>query len=356
MQYLGQWVNPMILTRMGSAAGWALLLAGAGVLAQPVPTVTLAANAGAGGFALEGVVQAVHQTTVSAQASGRVLTLRVKAGDPVKAGQLLATIDDREAAVATQRSQAQVLQAQAEQRNVQAQYERTRELQQKGFVSKAALDTATSQLQAAQAASAQASASLQQSGIGAGYTRVTAPYAGWVLQTHLQEGDLALPGTPLVTVYAPQPLRAVVQMPGSRAADARAATQTRLEVQGAGGASVAVAALGRQIVPSADPVSQTSEWRWDLSPQDAGALIPGQTVRAIFAGGAQTAPASVWVPLQAIVRRGELTAVYVAQGQGFVLRAIRTSNQKTASTQEVIAGLRPGDVVAMDPLRAATQR
>jgi RND family efflux transporter MFP subunit len=346
----------MILTRMGSLAGWVLLLGGAGVFAQPVPTVTLVANTGAGGFALEGVVQAVHQTTVSAQANGRVLTLRVKAGDPVKAGQLLATIDDRETAVASQRSQAQMLQAQAEHRNMQAQYDRTRELQQKGFVSKAALDTATSQLQAAQAATEQAKASVQQSGISAGYTRLTAPYAGWVLQTHLQEGDLAQPGTPVVTVYAPQPLRAVLQMPGSRAADARAATQTTLEVQGPGGVGTAVKALGRQIVPSADPVSQTSEWRWDLSPQDAANLIPGQPVRAIFAGATQSTASSVWVPQQAIVRRGELTAVYVAQGQGFVLRAIRTGSTKTADAQEVMAGLRPGDVVALDPLQAAKQR
>lgn len=331
---------------LGEAVAWA----------QPVATQTLVAGGGGGGFALEGVVQAVQQTTVSAQANGRIVALRVKAGDPVKAGQLLATIDDRDAAVGTQRSQAQLLQASAEFRNMHAQYERTRELQQKGFVSKAALDTATSQMQAAQAATEQAKASVQQTGIAMGHTRVTAPYAGWVLQTHLQQGDLALPGTPVVTIYAPQPLRAVVQMPGSRAADARAATQTHLEVQGPLGAGVALKPAGRQIVPSADPVSQTSEWRWDLSAQDAATLIPGQPIRAIFAGGSPVAASSLWVPLQAIVRRGELTAVYVAQGPGFVLRAIRLGAAKTAQTQEVLAGLRAGDVVALDPLKAAMQK
>lgn len=324
--------------------------------AQPVPTETLRASADAGGFALEGVVQAVHQTTVSAQASGRIVALRVKAGDQVKAGQLLATIDDREAAVFTQRSQAQLLQATAEQRNVQAQYERTRDLQQKGFVSKAALDTATSQLQAAQAATEQAKASVQQSGIGAGHTRVTAPYAGWVLQTHMQEGDLALPGAAIATIYAPQPLRAVVQMPGSRAADARAAVQTQLEVQGPAGAGLLLKPTARQIVPSADPVAQTSEWRWDISPEDAVSLVPGQPVRVQFSGTVNEAGASLMVPVRAIVRRGELTAVYVAQGKGFVLRAIRTGAQKTGDKQEVVAGLRAGDVIALDPVKAAAQR
>ena len=126
--------------------GLAALVAGLlsmGAAAQSVPTLTLSAASADYAFGLEGVVQAVHQTTVAAQTSGRLLALKVKAGDPVKAGQLLATIDDREAVVGSERSQAQALQAEAEYRNAQVQMERTRDLQQKGFVSKAALDTAT---------------------------------------------------------------------------------------------------------------------------------------------------------------------------------------------------------------------
>lgn len=336
----------------------ALGLAATGALAQTVPTLTLAAAAGDGGFALEGVVQAVHQTTVAAQASGRLLALKVKAGDPVKAGQLLATIDDREAVVGNERSQAQTLQAEAEYRNALVQMERTRDLQQKGFVSKAALDTATTQLQAAQAAKDQAKASGKLAGIVQGYARVTAPYDGWVLQTHLQAGDLAVPGAPVVTVYAPQPLRVVLQMPGSRSADARAATQTRIEPEGQVSGPGSLVPTARQIIPSADPVAQTSEWRWDLAPRDAANLIPGQPVRVQFSGAAHAADGgkSLMVPAQAIVRRGELTAVYVAQGQGFVLRAVRTGAQKTAEKQEVIAGLRAGDVIALDPVKAAAPR
>lgn len=334
----------------------AVWLGASAVLAQTVPTVTLAAGAGDGGFALEGVVQAVHQTTVAAQFSGRVLVLKVKAGDPVKAGQLLATMDDREAVVGNERSQAQTLQAEAEYRNAQMQMERTRELQQKGFVSKAALDTASTQLQAAQAGKDQARASSKLAGIVQGYARITAPYDGWVLQTHLQAGDLALPGAPVVTVYAPQPLRVVVQMPGSRSADARTAAQTRIEIEGQGSETTALVPMARQIIPSADPVSQTSEWRWDLAAKDAATLIPGQPVRVQFSGAGTATGKSLRVPTQAIVRRGELTAVYVAQDKGFVLRAIRTSGQKTAQSQEVIAGLRAGDVVALDPVKAAAQR
>lgn len=334
----------------------ALLLASGAVTAQPVPTFTVAAAQQNGGFSLEGVIQAVHQTTVSAQTNGRLQSLQVKAGDRVKAGQLLATIDDREAAVGAERSQAQMLQAQAEYRNAVAQHERTRDLAGKGFVSKAALDTATTQLQAAQAARDQAAASIKMSGIAQGYTRVVAPYDGWVLQTHLQAGDLAVAGAPVVTVYAPQPLRAVVQVPGSRAAQARAATTTTIEIDNGDAVAVPLTPVARQIIPSADPVSQTSEWRWDLAPKDTAGLVPGQPVRLTFGGANALTVATLMVPQQAIVRRGELTAVYVAQGKSFALRAIRTGAQRTADAQEVIAGLRSGDVVALDPVKAATAK
>ena len=64
------------------------------------------------------------------------------------------------------------------------------------------------------------------------------------------------------------------------------------------------------------------------------------------------------VPETALVRRGELTAVYVvsARGEGesagFSLRAVRTGASHGAAGLEVIAGLKAGDRVALDPVRA----
>ena len=112
-----------------------------------VAVVKAAAQSVAVGFEFDGVVEPVKQSTVSAQAGGRIIQLAVAAGDRVRAGQLLATIDDRESQTGLQRSQAQVAQAEAELRNAQANARRTRELQAQGFVSRAALDTAEANLQ-----------------------------------------------------------------------------------------------------------------------------------------------------------------------------------------------------------------
>ena len=318
----------------------------------PVLTAVVQAKAVAASYDLDGVIQAVKQSTIAAQASGRIVTMAVKAGDKVKAGQLLATIDDREAAAGVQRSQAQINQAEAELRNAQAALERTRDLQSKGFVSKAALDSADTQHKGALAMRDQATAAARQSSLSQGFTRVTAPFDGWVAQTHAEAGELAVPGKPLLTVYAPQPLRAVVQVPASRGQAVRAASQTTVQIEDGTGAVQRITPTARSAVPSSDPVSQTTEWRLDLPANDSSALVPGQQVRVRFLQTVAQEQNKLLVPLSAIVRRGELTAVYVVAPQGFSLRAVRLGANSGAEGIEVQAGLAAGETIALDAIRA----
>ena len=329
-----------------------LLLAGGAALAQggmPVPTVQIGARAVSTGYEIDGVIEPVKQSVIAAQASGRVVTLQVKMGDRVKAGQLLATIDDRETSVGVQRSQAQLNQSEAELRNAQLNFERTRDLRAQGFVSQAALDVAQTQYKAAQAGHAQATAGARASALSQGYTRVTAPYDGWVLQTHVDAGDLAVPGKPIVTVYAPLPLRAVVQVPASLAESTRAAKEVQVQLTDVNGQSQWITPAKRSTMPAADPVSQTVVWRLDLSAQAAQNLLPGQQVRVRFVGGQATRTV---IPTAAVLKRGELTAVYVATERGFVLRAVRLGADHGSEGVEVVAGLASGEQVATDPVRA----
>ena len=326
--------------------GMTVAAAQGGVQVSTVPAVVRAVG---GGFELDGVIQPVRQSTVSAQAGGRIATLLVKAGDKVQAGQLLASIDDREAQTGMQRSQAQVAQAQAELRNAQANFNRTKDLQAKGFVSAAALDSADSHLKGAQAGRDEAGAGARQSALAQGFTRVTAPFDGWVMQAHVEAGDLAFPGKPLLTLYAPLPLRVVVQVPVSRSSLARVAGSVELLLPGAEGGARWTRPVSSSNVPNADPVSQTIEWRLELPSEAAKAVLPGQQVRVRFAGS-QTD--RLVVPGSAVLRRGELTAVYVVLDQGFSLKAIRLGVDRGVDGVEVVAGLQVGDRVAVDPVKA----
>jgi hypothetical protein len=86
--------------------------------------------------------------------------------------------------------------------------------------------------------------------------------------------------------------------------------------------------------------------------------MPGQVVRVHFGGAAAPAAAPVAaagplvVPQAAVLRRGELTAVYVAQGNTYVLRAVRLGADQGAQGVAVLAGLQPGERIAVDALKA----
>jgi RND family efflux transporter MFP subunit len=297
---------------------------------------------------MDGLIEPVKQSLVASQTSGRMMALHVKAGDWVKAGQLLATIDDRETQTGVQRSQAQLAQSDFELNNAQMNLTRSRDLKLKGFISQAALESVELQVKAAQAARVQATAEARQSSLTHDFTRVSAPYDGFISETLAQVGDLAVPGKPLLHLYSPNAYRAVVYVGVSRLPSIRAATQ--IEVQSASdNGSGWVKPIAQQILPAADPISQTMEWRLDLANTSGLTWVPGQQVRVRFSG---LAAQRMMVPSSAILHRGEITAVYVSASSGFILRIVRLGAMQASGEVEVVAGLNVNDLVALDPVQA----
>lgn len=345
-----------LLCAFAAASALVAWPATAGAQALTVPTTVAGSSSTTAAFELEGTLQALQQSTVAAQVGGTVRQRAVKAGDRVKAGAVLARIDERESQAGLAGAEAAVAQAQAGLAQARQGATRTRDLRAQGFVSQAALDTAESQLAAAQAALRQAQAGRAQAALARSFVTATAPFDAVVLATHFEAGDLATPGRPLVTLYAPGRLRAVIQVPLSRTATARAATVTEVTLPG-----------GRRVVPSTrielpgtDAVSQTVEWRLELPPAATAGLAPGQSVQVRFAAppaaasaaeAASAAAARLVVPFAAVLIRGELTAVYVAQGERFLLKAVRLGARQ-GDAVEVLAGLKAGERIAIDPVRA----
>ncbi len=338
------WAALLLLGSIGASA-----TASAAATPVEVPTIQLGDQSVAANFELDGVIEAVKQSVISAQIAGRIASLDVKAGERVRQGQLLLTIDDREVVAGVQRAQAQLAQAEAELRNARVNLDRTRQLQSEGFVSKAALDTADTQYKAALGGRDQASAAVRQAGLAKEYSRVTAPYDGYVSETMAQAGDLAAPGRPLLVLYSPAPLRAVVHVPVTQSAAATDGGKVEVLVPDAQGTARWITPTDRQILSAADPVAQTIDWRLDLPTGELQGLVPGQQVRVRFTGDAAKRP---MLPDSAILHRGELTAVYVVGGSGFVLKVVRLGQSFGAEGVEVLAGIAPGDRVAIDPIRA----
>lgn len=344
----------------------ALLAAHLPTLAQnpglKVPTLRVQSQAREGVLEWDGVIQAVRQSTVAAQVPGNITALLVKAGDAVKAGQALAQVDARDTQAAFIRSQAEVAQADAQLTNAKLQWERSQTLKSQGFISAAAFDAAQAQWRSAQAAFNAAKAGQTQAALAKGFTTITAPFDGRVLNTQADVGDLAAPGRPILTLYAPQAMRAVVQVPASLADRIRTARSAEVLLPASGNTQASVQwvrASRAQALPGADPVSQTIEWRLDLP---ATTALPGQTSRVRFSDmsaspandAAMGAPQTGFsVPVTAVMQRGELTGVYVVREGQFMLQAVRTAPiSARASSVTILSGLRAGDTIAADALKA----
>lgn len=282
----------------------------------------------------EAVIEATRQATVATQVSGRIVAVRAEAGDRVKAGQLLLSVDAREAAENVAAARAQFVQA-------EANHARTLNLFRQKFVSQAALDAAEAQLKSARAQAAAA-------GAGASHASVTAPLAGIVGTRTAELGDLATPGKPLVTVFDPQSLRAVASIPQFKLKDAQQAKSARIEFlesrRWVDGARI-------EILPTIDAQSHTATARIYL-PEGTEGVVPGMAARVHFVVGQAQ---KLTVPPQAVIRRGEISAVYVLKDGKPLLRQVRLGEPVADGELEVLSGLAGGETVSLDPVKTGIE-
>jgi RND family efflux transporter MFP subunit len=303
----------------------------------------------------DGVVEAIRQTVVAAQVAGAVTAVEVKVGDAVKAGQVLARVDARAAEQGYTASDAQVQAARAALEVAGKEVERQRALYQKRYISEAALDRAEAQYKATRA---QVDAQVAQAGAArtqTGFFVLRAPYAGIVSEVPVTQGEMALPGRPLVTLHDPSALRVAVAVPQSAVARDVAAADARVEIPGTTPPGERITPARVTVLPTADPGSHTVTVRLDLPAGTRGAT-PGMFARA-WLPSARTADSGnaqrLFVPVEAVVRRGDLATVYVLDAAGRpLLRQVRLGRTDGARV-EILAGVAAGDRVALDPQAAA---
>jgi RND family efflux transporter MFP subunit len=301
-------------------------------------------------YPAEGVVEAVRQSSVAAQVAGRIVELRVDAGQAVVKGQVLARIDEREAAQAVAAGEAQTSRAEADLANTRVNFERTKRLVEQKFVSQAALDKALADYKSAQAQSEAARAGALQAGAAKSHTVITAPFSGIVSARLVQVGEMAVPGREIVTLYDPKDLRVVANIPQTRLAEVRA---------NAGGAAASIEMSGQwvkgkavTVLPAADSRTHTTLVRVDL-PGDVKGAYPGMFARTHFSVGRTS---KLLVPVRAVVYRSEVAGAYVVGDRGEIrFRQLRLGEPAGDAGIEVLAGVARGERVALDPVAALAQ-
>jgi RND family efflux transporter MFP subunit len=295
---------------------------------EDVPAARVELTQAIGRYRAAGTVRAARRAELATRIMGRIESVRVRAGDRVHQGQLLLTVEQASLTAAQQQSAAALDQAAATLRRTERLY----------------ADSAAPlvQLEAARTAHAQAQAQSRAVQADLAYAEVRAPFPGIVAARMVDPGDQAAPSQPLLVIEDRTAREIVVSVPDEVGDQLRAGQIATVEI-GAGGRRVT--ARIEAVVAGADPQSPTVEVRLN----GPTALAPGlAAVAELPVGGRST----LQVPATAIVRRGQLEGVYLFAADSMLrLRWIRTG-RGSDSTIEVLSGLFPGDLVAVDASRA----
>ena len=257
-------------------------------------------------YEVVGTVRPKIGATVSPKVMATILKIPVKPGDLVKAGDVLAQLDDRELHAAYERAL--------------SDYERYKKLLQEGVATAAEFQATEERYRVAKA--------------GLSYASITAPYAGIVADKLCEVGDLASPGKPLFTVEQPDDYRLEAYVPERFASVVPVGTTVHVIIEAVGGECDAV--IG-EVIPASDPTSRSFLIKADLHRRKP--LKSGMFGRAQIKVGERT---GLFVPKSAVRERGQLTFVFIANEGRAQMRLVRLG--KTLGDKvELLSGVEAGE-------------
>lgn len=285
-----------------------------------------------------GSIGARVQSALGFRVPGKIVERLVAAGQPVSAGTPLMRIDDRDLrlAVTARRNavaaaQAVVVQTAADERRFAALLKDGWLPRQRYDQARAALDTATAQLSAAEAEA-------QVAENAATYAVLRADADGTVVDTLAEPGQVVAAGQAVVHIAQAGPREAVVWLPETIRPVLGSSAQVRLY----GREDQVFAAHLRQLSGAADPQTRTYEARYVLDGAMAEAPL-GATVTLGIAS-LQNPPA-VQVPLGALLDDGMETGVWVLDRDRTSVHFQPVQLLRVTSETAVIAGLTAGTAV-----------
>jgi RND family efflux transporter MFP subunit len=309
-----------------------------------------------------GTVRARTAATISSKVMGYVQQVTVQAGDRVREGQILVTLDARELEEAVRGAEAgraevqsaipeaesAVAAAKANLDLAQTTFKRIEDLAAKKSISNQEFDEASARLKAAQAnyemacskraqldpRLARAEQEVRSATIMRDYARISTPFSGIVTAKSVEPGNLATPGAPLLTIEQDGFYRLEASVDESRLPSARAGATVEVVLEGL---EHKLSARVSEVVPAVDAASRSSIVKIALPaiPQ----LRSGMFGRAFFPLGSRTVVA---VPAAAIVERGQLQSVFVAEN-GTARTRLITTGQRAKDAVEVLSGLNAGE-------------
>jgi RND family efflux transporter MFP subunit len=265
--------------------------------------------------------------------SGRLESVAVRLGDPVRRGQVLATLEDRElreqvrqTEASLEVSKATVRQREADLKNAQSNLERSRNLFARNLIARQALDDAEARNDAAQAQvdlagaqAAQAAARLEELRINLSNTRILSPVDGYVGSRKLDPGAFVGTNSSFVSVVDIHYVRLVANLVEKDLRRIVIDMPAQVEVDAYPG-EIFTGRVAR-LAPVLDPATRTAEMEVEV-PNPAARLKPGMYARVQFVVAEHAA--ALTVPRNALVDLEGARGVFVADGKTARFKPVKT--------------------------------
>lgn len=276
----------------------------------PPPRAVLVREIGAGTApaglnVYTGEVRPRIEADLAFRIGGKVIERRVDVGAEVKRGDVLARLDPQDVQLAARAATAQVAAAKADVALAQAEYERTKELRQRNFISDSALDSRRTALEAATAKLRQARAQAASAANQTDYASLVADRDGVVTAALAEAGQVVAAGQPVFRVARPGEREVLIYVPEGRVGALAPGTPAQVRPWAAPGRDYA--GRVREVAPAADPATRTYAVRVSVPKADA-ALPLGATASVAFA---DPSLAQAVLPLPAVTRIEGRATVWV---------------------------------------------
>ncbi len=297
------------------------------------------------GISLSGEVTAKQVANISTRMMGSIRKIYVKPGDKVSAGQLLVSISGEDISAKKAQVQAMIVEAEAAAKNAQRDYERYKVLRSQNSVSDKELENVALQNTSMQAKVQMARQQLREVNAQLAYANITAPFSGTVTQKMMDEGSMANPGMPILTIEQSGELQVVASVPENYIQYVKVNDQVHVDLKSIDAsfdgkiAELSPSAFnsgGQYAIKIAIPSEQKSSLRPGMY---ANILIPNKTLNE--------GSSKIMLDVSSIVYRDQLTGVYVVDGNNqAILRWVRLG--KHAGNQvEALSGIDQTDKIIL---------
>jgi RND family efflux transporter MFP subunit len=314
--------------------------------ASELPAISVTINETAGSnsgkyVTASGKIEAENSANISTRMMGYVTSVKVKTGQKVSKGQLLATISSADLQAKKAQAEAGITQATAAYNSAKRDYDRFVVLFSQKSASQKEMDDMTTHFEMAKAGLEAAKQMKNEVMAQFSYTNITAPFSGTVTGTFVKEGDMASPAMPVVSMEGASKLQAVVMVSESEISNIKNGMTTDVTIK-----SLDKTVKGKVTEVSTSARNTGGQYIVKIDLDKTENVLSGMFVNAVFPiekSVEKTTNELVLIPQEAVITQGQLKGIYVVnENNTAILRWLRLG--KTYGNDiEVLSGLADGE-------------